>query len=136
MRRTLLSIAMMLFVLLPVAALADEGMYPISEIGKVDLSKSGLAVKARDIYNPSGVSLIDAVVNTGGCTGSFVSPDGLILTNHHCAFGMVQAVSTVEKDYVTHGYLARTRAEEIPAKGGTVRITESYRDVSRGSWPP
>lgn len=130
MRRTSVSLAMILFVLLPGAAFSDEGMYPISEIGKVDLSKSGLAVKARDIYNPSGVSLIDAVVNTGGCTGSFVSPEGLILTNHHCAFGMVQAVSTVEKDYVTHGYLARTHAEEIPAKGGTVRITESYRDVS------
>jgi hypothetical protein len=121
----------MLLAFLPGAALADEGMYPISEIGKLDLSKSGLQVTARDIFNPSGVSLIDAVVNTGGCTGSFVSPDGLILTNHHCVFGMVQAVSTVEKDYVTHGYLARTRAEEISVKGGTVRITDSYRDVSK-----
>jgi len=110
---------------------ADEGMYPISEIHKINLKVKGLKIDPKDVYNPSGVSLIDAIVMVGGCTGSFVSPDGLILTNHHCAFGGVQAASTKEKDYITDGFIARTRTEEIPAHGYTVRITESYRDVSK-----
>jgi Peptidase S46 len=108
----------------------DEGMYPLSEIKKLDLKSKGLKVTAQDIYNPDGVSLVDAIVNIGGCTGSFVSADGLIITNHHCAFGGVQAVSTPEKDYVTNGFLARSLAEEIPAKGFTVRIVDSYRNIS------
>jgi hypothetical protein len=110
---------------------ADEGMYPISEIHKLNLKAKGLKINPKDVYNPNGVSLIDAIVMVGGCTGSFVSPDGLILTNHHCAFGGVQAASTKEKDYITDGFIARSRSEEIPARGYTVRITESYRDVSK-----
>jgi len=110
---------------------ADEGMYPISEIHKINLKAKGLKIDARDVYNPNGVSLIDAIVMVGGCTGSFVSAEGLILTNHHCAFGAVQNASTKEKDYITEGFLAESREEEIPAQGYTVRITESYRDVSR-----
>lgn len=84
----------------------------------------------KEIYNPEGVSLIDGIVQVGGCTGSFVSAQGLILTNHHCAFGAVQAASTTEHDYIANGFLARTQSEEIPAKGYAVRITDSYRDVS------
>jgi hypothetical protein len=113
---------------LPIAA--DEGMYPISELGRLDLKSKGLQVAVSDLYNPGGVSLIDAIVQVGGCTGSFVSNEGLILTNHHCAFGGVQAASSKNRDYVTDGFLARTRAQEIPARGYTVRITDSYRDVS------
>jgi len=113
----------------PVAA--EEGMYPISEIHKIDLRGKGLLIEPTALYNAGGVSLIDAIVNIGGCTGSFVSPDGLILTNHHCVFGAVQAASSVQNDYITNGFLARTRSEEIPARGNTVRIIESYRDVSR-----
>jgi hypothetical protein len=109
---------------------ADEGMYPISELGRLDLKSKGLQVSVSDLYNPAGISLIDAIVQVGGCTGSFVSAHGLILTNHHCAFGGVQAASSKDRDYVTDGFLARTREEEIPARGYAVRITESYRDVS------
>lgn len=109
--------------------LADEGMWPISEIQKLDLPSKGLEISPHEIFNPKGLSLIDAVVQVGA-TGSFVSPDGLIITNHHVAYGAVQAASTKEKDYIRHGFLARGRAEEIPAKGRTARITESYRDVS------
>lgn len=110
---------------------ADEGMYPISEIHKLNLKAKGLKIDPKDVYNPNGVSLIDAIVMVGGCTGSFVSPDGLILTNHHCAFGAVQAASTKDHDYITDGFIANHRAEEIPARGYSVRITESYRDVSK-----
>jgi len=111
--------------------LADEGMYPISAIHKLNLRAKGLKIDPKEIYNPNGVSLIDGVVQLSGCTGSFISKDGLILTNHHCAFGAVQAASTTEKDYVTNGLLALSKEEEIQARGMTARITESYRDVSK-----
>jgi len=110
---------------------AEEGMYPISEIHKLDLKAKGFELRADEIFNPDGLSLVDAIVQVGGCTGSFVSPDGLIITNHHCAYGAVQAASTAEKDYIRLGFLAADRSEEIEAKGVTARITESYRDVSQ-----
>ncbi len=109
---------------------AEEGMYPISEIHQLNLQEKGLEITALDVYNPDGISLIDGICKVGGCTGSFVSENGLILTNHHCAYGAVQRASTTEHDYIKNGFLAETQADEIPAKGYTVRITESYRDVS------
>lgn len=109
---------------------ADEGMWPMSEIHKLDLRSKGLKIDLKDIYNPEGLSLIDGVVQLGGCSASFVSRQGLILTNHHCVFGAVQAASSQENDYINDGFLARGRSEEIQAKGMTARITESYRDVS------
>jgi hypothetical protein len=110
--------------------LAEEGMYPLSEIHKLNLKKKGFKISATDIYNPNGISLVDASVNVGGCSASFISAEGLIITNHHCVFGAVQQVSTVQNDYVTNGFVARTRDQEIPAKGLTARIIDSYRDVS------
>ncbi len=111
--------------------LADEGMYPISEIYKLHLKSKGLKIDSKSIYNPNGVGLIDAVVQLSGCTGSFISADGLILTNHHCAFGAVQAASSKENDFVTNGFYAKTREDEIQARGISARILESYRDVSK-----
>ena len=108
---------------------ADEGQWPISEIDKLDLKAKGLEISPQEIYDPEGLSLIYAIVQVGA-TGSFVSPEGLIITNHHVAYGSVQAVSTKEKDYIRKGFLAQSRSEEIPARGRTARITESYRDVS------
>jgi hypothetical protein len=122
--------AILLIGLLASFAFTDEGMYPLSEIHKLNLKAKGFKIAAKELYNPQGVSLVDAIVQVSGCTGSFVSNQGLILTNHHCAFGAVQAASTAEHDYITNGFLARSRSEEIPAKGYTCRITESYRDVS------
>jgi hypothetical protein len=113
----------------PVAPAADEGMYPISEILKLDLRSKGLQIDPAEIYGKNQ-SLVFAVVSVGA-TGSFVSPDGLFVTNHHVAFGAVQAASTKENDYIRNGFLARTRAEEIQARGMTARITESFRDVSK-----
>lgn len=108
----------------------DEGMYPLSELKKVNLNSAGLKIDQKLIYNPDSISLVDALVNVGGCTGSFVSAEGLIITNHHCAFGAVQQASTPEHDYLDSGFTARTREEELEAKGLTCRITESYQDVS------
>jgi len=116
-------------VFLGIQIFADEGMWPISEIHKLDLRTKGLEISPEEIFSPDKLSLIQAVVQVGA-TGSFVSEDGLIITNHHVAYGSVQAASTKEKDYIQHGFLARTRSEEIQAAGLTARITESYRDVS------
>lgn len=109
---------------------AEEGMYPMSEIHKLNLPERGLEIPASEIYNPDGISLIDGICRVGGCTGSFVSVDGLILTNHHCAYGAVQRASTSENDYLRNGFLAKDKSGEIEAKNYTVRITESYEDVS------
>lgn len=108
----------------------EEGMFPLSEIHKLNLKKAGLKISQNEIYNPNGISLVDALVNVGGCTGSFISDQGLIITNHHCAFSAVQLASTPEHDYLTNGFVARTQEQEIEAKGLTCRITDSYVDVS------
>jgi hypothetical protein len=107
----------------------EEGMFPISELSKLDLKSKGLKIAPEEIFGSNRDSLIYAIVSVGA-TGSFVSPDGLFVTNHHVAFGAVQAASSTEKDYLTHGFLAGTRAEEIKAPGMRARITESFRDVS------
>jgi len=110
--------------------LPEEGMFPLSEIHKLDLKKAGLKIDQNEVYNPNGISLVDALVNVGGCTGSFVSNEGLIITNHHCAFSAVQLASTPEKDYLNNGFVAKSFEQEIEAKGLTCRITDSYEDVS------
>ena len=108
----------------------DEGMFPLSELKNINLKKVGLKIKPIELYNPNGVSIIDAIVRVGGCTGSFVSNDGLIVTNHHCAFSFVAAISDTVNDYIKKGYLARTHEQEAPAKGLVCKIAASYEDVS------
>ncbi|MBD3409906.1 MAG: S46 family peptidase [Ignavibacteriales bacterium] len=108
----------------------DEGMYPLSEIAKLDLASAGLEIPVEEIYNPNGASLVDALARVGGCTGSFVSAEGLIITNHHCGFDFVRRASTVENNYLEDGFLAETRADEIPAEGLDCKITVGYEDVS------
>src|SRR5690606_25443363 len=107
----------------------DEGMFPLSDLNRVDLKKAGLEIDKTDIFNPGQIGLVDALVRISGCTGSFVSEEGLIITNHHCAFGAVQLASSPENDYLTNGFVAPQKAQEIEAKGLTIRITEGYEDV-------
>ncbi len=108
----------------------DEGMFPLSDIRSINLNEKGLKISVDEVYNPNGVSLVDALVKIGGCTGSFVSNEGLIITNHHCVFGIVSNASTVENNYLENGFLAENHEKELPAKGLTCRITDSYEDVS------
>lgn len=108
----------------------DEGMFLVSDIHKLNLKEKGLKIDPSEIYNPGGNSLIDALVNITGCSGAFVSKEGLILTNHHCVFPALQKAATIENNYVEEGFLARSKEEEIPAQGITCKITQSYRDVS------
>ncbi len=108
----------------------DEGMFPLSDLDRAGLKSAGLKIDEKDIYNPGQTGLVDALVRVGGCSGSFVSDQGLIITNHHCAFSAVQLASTPERDYLTNGFVAARKELEIEAKGLTIRITESYEDVS------
>jgi hypothetical protein len=130
MCRRVLVVVIILFAALLRPTIGEEGMYPITSIGSLKLKEKGLKIGVNEIYNPGGTSLIDGIVSLGGCSASFVSPEGLIITNHHCVFSAVQAVSTVEKDYLTNGFLAATRPDEIRARGMTARITEEMRDVT------
>jgi hypothetical protein len=108
----------------------DEGMYPMSELENLDLEAAGLEIDPASIYNPEELSLVDGICKIGGCTGSFVSEQGLMLTNHHCAFRAIRDASTTSHDYLAEGFSAVTMADEVPAIGYTVRITESYQDVT------
>lgn len=108
----------------------DEGMYPMSELPRLDLASRGIALTAQQLFNQGAVSLVDGICRVNGCTGSFVSPLGLIITNHHCAYDAIQKASTAERDLLANGFSAATSADEIPAPDYTVRITEDYRDVS------
>ena len=109
---------------------ADEGMFPISELQRLNLQEKGLELSPEDLFNSEGVSLLDGICRVNGCTGSFVSSDGLIITNHHCAFDAIQKASTPTNDLLANGFIAKTKQDEVRAVGFTVRITESYTDVS------
>jgi hypothetical protein len=121
----------------PLQGRADEGQWTPDQIAALDqaaLARMGLALAPADLWNPDGDEktggLMRAAVNYSGCSAAFVSAEGLIATNHHCAYRALQSQSSVEHDYTTNGFLARTRAEELEAKGGTVRILRRVTDVS------
>ena len=72
----------------------EEGMFPLNYLNITQLKYAGLKLEAKDIFNPGKVSLTDALVKVGGCTGSFIADEGLIITNHHCVYGNVARLST------------------------------------------
>ena len=113
-----------------VQMLADDGMFPMSELPRVNLRERGIELTADQLFNPSEISLVDGICRVNGCTGSFVSESGLIITNHHCAFDAIQKASSSERDLLQNGFIAGSRSEEIPAPDYQVRITENYRDIS------
>ena len=133
-RATVLLLTVLIFVsLVPVSVLSDEGMFlpdALSQLPLKKLQQRGLKIPITDIYNPNGPSIKDAVVIVDGGTGEFLSPEGLMLTNHHVAFDALVAASDQSKDYATNGYLAHNRGEELPAKGYTVQITQELKDVT------
>jgi hypothetical protein len=104
-------------------------MFPLSQLKQVDLQSAGFKISEKDIYNPDGIALTDALVRLGGCTGSFVSAEGLIVTNHHCVFGAVAGLSTKENDYLENGFYASDKSKELKTSL-TCKITKSYEDVS------
>ncbi len=119
--------------LLPTSVLGDEGMFlpdTLNELPIKKLQQRGLKIPITDIYNPNGPSIKDAVVIVDGGTGEFLSNEGLLLTNHHVAFDALVSASSAAKDYASNGYLAKTRAEELPAQGYTCQITQDLKDVT------
>ncbi len=130
MKRTLFTLLTLLFV---GTASADEGMWLPSLISDRidDMRSKGFRLTAEDIYSVNRASMKDAVVLfNGGCTGEIVSPEGLLLTNHHCGYGAIQTHSSVEHDYLTHGFWARSRAEELPNKKLYVCILVRMEEVT------
>ena len=112
---------------------ADEGMWLPSEILKKikDIQSKGFKLSAEDIYSVNKSSLKDAVVRFGGgCTGELISSQGLLITNHHCGYGQIQQHSSVEHDYLTDGFWAMSRAEELPNPGLSVSFLEYMIDVT------
>ncbi len=137
MRRKSFIIGLLIFSLLlttPFGSLADEGMWlpdTVSKLPLAQLKKRGFELKPEEIWNTAAPSLKDAIVQISiGGTGSFISPDGLILTNHHVAFSAITAASSTENDYITKGFLAKSRAEEVIARNYTVSVTQDYKDVT------
>ncbi|MBQ8501418.1 MAG: S46 family peptidase [Bacteroides sp.] len=114
---------------------ADEGMWLLQLIKQQNsiemMKKAGLKLEADELYNPAGVSLKDAVgIFGGGCTGEIISPEGLILTNHHCGYASIQQHSSVEHDYLTDGFWAMTRQEELPTPGLKFRFVHRIVDIT------
>ncbi len=95
------------------------------------MQKNGMRISAEDIYNVNNASLKDAVMLFGtGCTGEFVSEQGLLLTNHHCGYSFIVSHSTVERDYLTNGFWAKNKEEELPCKGLTITRLVYMEDVT------
>ncbi|WP_413775188.1 S46 family peptidase [Hymenobacter weizhouensis] len=126
-------LALLLLSCLPQAR-ADEGMWLpllLKQLNEADMQKKGLKLTAEQIYSVNQGSLKDAVVQFGGgCTGEIISAEGLLLTNHHCGYGQIQQHSSVEKDYLTNGYWAMTRDQELPNPGLTATFIVRMEDVT------
>lgn len=133
MKRKIIALLLLLAAFFP--AKADEGMWLLQLMQEQNLAErmkaQGLKIDITDIYNPGKIALKDAVGIFGsGCTGEIISPDGLILTNHHCGYGAIQQHSSVEHDYLTDGFWAKNREEELPTPGLTFKFVERIVDVT------
>jgi hypothetical protein len=132
MKKTLLSLAILVATVFN--SFADEGMwlpYLLKQMNEQDMKKNGCKLSAEDIYSINKSSLKDAIVQFGGgCTGELISDKGLLLTNHHCGYSSIANHSTVEKDYLTHGFWAMNQAEELPNAGLTATFIIRMEDVT------
>jgi len=125
-------------VLLIVAVLAlanrpDEGQWLPQQVLAMDwqeLQARGLTLTKDQFWNPEKGGVLSAAVQLGGCSASFVSPDGLVVTNHHCGFGAVNQLSSVEHNYLRDGFVAGSRQDELPAPGVTVFVVRRIEDVT------
>jgi hypothetical protein len=119
---------------LALPALADKGMWMPIQLSQIEsrMKEAGFRLSADDLYRINQASLKDAVVRLGGgfCTAEIVSDQGLVLTNHHCAYDLIQNHSSVEKDYLTHGFWAMKRSEELPNPGLTASTLVRMEDIT------
>jgi len=132
--RKLIILTFVLLLGLQPALRADEGMWVpmfLKQLNIKDMKKAGFKLSAEDVYSVNKSSLKDAIIIFGGgCTGEIVSPEGLIFTNHHCGYGSIQKVSTIEHDYLTDGFWSKNKSEEIPIEGLTVKFLVRMDDVT------
>ena len=122
-----------LLVLFPAFLFAGEGMWipMLLQYNEKEMQEMGMCITADDIYSINHSSLKDAIVLFGGgCTGEIVSDQGLLLTNHHCGYDYIQRHSSVEHDYLTNGFWAMNRGEELPCPGLSVIFLREMRDVT------
>jgi hypothetical protein len=126
--KSLLSIPFILFMVM--TSPADDGMWMPHQMKDLNLKSLGLQLNPEDLYKKDGTGLMSAVVSLGGGTGEFVSQEGLILTNHHVAFGALQRASTPEKDYIQNGFISWKKEEEIPSKGSHADVLLGYEEVT------
>ena len=123
-----------LFTFTTLAGHADEGMWMLTDLKEQNAATMydmGLDISIDKVYCPDSISLKDAVVHFGGgCTGEIISAEGLVLTNHHCGYSYIQQHSSVEHDYLTDGFWAMSRKEELPCKGLTVTFIDRILDVT------
>lgn len=133
MRNKITSILLAFFIALQIGN-AGEGMWLpllLKSLNEAEMQAAGMKMTAEDIYNVNQGSLKDAIVHFGGfCTSEIISPDGLLLTNHHCGYGEIQSHSSVEHNYLKDGFWAMNRSEELSNPGLTATFIESMADVS------
>lgn len=134
MRNKLLTTWLLLTILLTPALRADEGMWIPLLVEKYNIKlmqEKGFKLSADDIYSVNKACMKDAVVQFGGgCTGEVISPDGLLITNHHCGYGQIQKHSTLAHDYLTNGFWAMSKAEELTNPGLSVTFLKRMEDVT------
>ena len=131
-RSTLLTLVIIMFV--RITLFAGEGMWIpmlLQQMNEREMQDMGMKITAEDIYSINNSSMKDAILLFGrGCTSEIISKDGLLLTNHHCGFSQIQKHSTLEQDYLTDGFWAMNKGEELPNPGLTATLMIEMRDVT------
>ena len=134
MRRLFSSLGLAVVTLASITAHGAEGKWTPQQMLRLDpkmLQKEGLKLPPTRLWDEKrGTGLLAGTVNISGCSGAFVSPEGLIVTNHHCVFPIVQEHTTKDADLISNGFLAKTRAQELPSKSTRIRIPRSFTDVT------
>jgi Peptidase S46 len=136
LKKLFLSITVIIvFANIPKPVKADEGMWLpllVDRLNYVDMQKMGLHLTSDEIYSVNHSSMKDAIVQFGyGCTGAVISKEGLVITNHHCGLQSIQANSTIENDYITNGFWAKNKNEELSCDGLAVTFLIKIEDVTQ-----
>ena len=134
MKKNIVFIVLSVCMLFSFKAKADGGMWlpMLLSMNESDMQSKGMHISVKDIYDVNNASLKDAVMLFGsGCTGEFVSNEGLLFTNHHCGYSYIVRHSTVEHDYLTNGFVAKSKSEELPCPGLTITLLKYMKDVTK-----
>lgn len=131
MKRTPILISAILFPAIMAFAQEYGGMWIPTELNEKEMKKMGMKIPAKQIFDTSKPSIKDAVVQfNGGCTAEIISPQGLLLTNHHCGYGQIQKHSSVQNDYLSDGFWAKDMKGELPNPGVTVDFIADIKEVT------